>query len=240
MTARAPQVVSNDFEDLYISVRQGKKRIYNDEQLLHLPEIDPAHINAEEWKIRKRSAGRLIDYLKKKYRSLRILEVGCGNGWLSAKMADIPGSYVTGLDINQTEIAQANRVFVKDNLEFIYDLFNEDTFEDEKFDVIVFAASLQYFQSSQKAIELAFSLLQEGGELHIVDTHFYKADELEKAYERSRSYYNSLGFPQMADHYFHHSMDDLAGLKHHILLNPDSMLSLLAKRGPFHWITANP
>jgi len=239
MIARAPKVVSNDFEDLYLAVRMRENRLYSDEELLHLPDIDPGHINAEEWKIRKRSADRLISYLRKKHRSLRILEVGCGNGWLSAKMADIPGSYVTGLDINQTEIAQANRVFVKDNLEFMYDLFNEDTFEDEKFDVIVFAASLQYFQSAKKTLELALSLLQDRGEVHVVDTYFYKTEELAKANERSRSYYNALGFPQMADHYFHHAMDDLAGLKHHILLNPESMLSLLAKRGPFHWITVN-
>ena len=240
MIARDPRAVSNDFEDLYLAVRRCEKRIYSDEQLLRLPDIDPVHIHADEWKVRKRSAIRLIGYLQKKHRSLRILEVGCGNGWLSAKLAGIPGSYVAGLDINQTEIAQANRVFVKDNLEFIYDTFNEDTFEDEKFDVIVFAASLQYFQSAQKTLELALSLLQEGGEIHIIDTHFYKPEELSRADERSRSYYRSLGFPQMADHYFHHSIDTISGLNYHILLNPDSMLSLLAKRGPFHWITLNP
>src|SRR3569833_1948339 len=150
-------------------------------------------------------------------------------------MAGIPGSYVTGLDINQIEITQANRVFDADNLEFIYDLFNEDTFEDEQFDVIVFAASLQYFESAQKTLELALSLLREGGEVHIIDTHFYRPEELPKANERSRGYYNSLGFPQKTDKYFHHSISDLAGLKHHILLNPDSMLSQLAKRGSFLW-----
>jgi ubiquinone/menaquinone biosynthesis C-methylase UbiE len=240
MTARAPKVVSNDFEDLYFAVRRRENRIYSDGELACLPEIDARHVHAEEWKVRRRSAIRLIDYLQKKHRSLRILEAGCGNGWLSAKLAGIPGSYVTGLDVNQIEIIQASRVFVKDNLEFVYDAFNEDTFEDEKFDVIVFAASLQYFQSAQKTPELALSLLNKGGEVHIIDTHFYKTEEMAKADERSRSYYHSLGFPQMADHYFHHSIDDLAGLKHHILLNPDSMISLLAKRGPFHWITVNP
>ena len=238
--ARDQKVVSNDFEDLYLAVRQREKRIYSDEQLLRLPDIDPVHIHAGEWKIRRRSAARLIEYLLKKHRSLHILEVGCGNGWLSAKLAGIPGSHVKGLDINQTEIAQGNRVFVKNNLEFIYDTFNEDTFGNEKFDVIVFAASLQYFQSAIETLNLALSLLKDGGEVHITDTHFYKADELSRADERSRSYYRALGFPQMAGHYFHHSIEDLAGLKHHILLNPDSMLSLVAKRGPFHWITVNP
>jgi len=239
MIARSTEVVSNDFEDLYLAVRQREKRLYTDEQLCRLPDIDSVHIYAEEWKIRKRSSVRLTDYLRKKRRAMRILEVGCGNGWLSAKLSEIPGADVIGLDINQTEISQANRVFIKDNLEFVYDTFNEDTFPEIKFDVIVFAASLQYFESAKTILELALSILDTGGEVHIIDTHFYKREELSKANERTRNYYNSLGFPQMAEHYFHHSIDELSELKHHILLNPDSMLSPLAKKGPFHWITVN-
>jgi ubiquinone/menaquinone biosynthesis C-methylase UbiE len=239
MIARSTEVVNNDFEDLYLAVRQREKRLYTDEQVLRLPDIDSQHIYAEEWKIRKRSEIRLIEYLQKKRRPMRILEVGCGNGWLSAKLSDIPGADVIGLDINQIEISQANRVFIKDNLEFVYDAFNEDTFPDVKFDVIVFAASLQYFESAKAILQLALSILDSGGEVHILDTYFYKHAELDKASERTRNYYNSLGFPQMADHYFHHSIDALSELKRHILLNPNSMLNLLAKRGPFHWITIN-
>jgi ubiquinone/menaquinone biosynthesis C-methylase UbiE len=239
MIARSTEVVNNDFEDLYLAVRQCEKRLYSDEQVRRLPDIDSLHIYAEEWKIRKRSGMRLIEYLQKKHRPMRILEVGCGNGWLSAKLSEIPGADVIGLDINQTEISQANRVFVKDNLEFVYDTFNEDTFPDIKFDVIVFAASLQYFESAKAILELALSMLDTCGEIHIIDTHFYKHEELGKANERTRNYYNSLGFPHMADHYFHHSIDELSELKHHILLNPDSMLSALTKKGPFHWITVD-
>jgi ubiquinone/menaquinone biosynthesis C-methylase UbiE len=165
--------------------------------------------------------------------------VGCGNGWLSAKLANIPGADVVGLDINQAEISQASRVFSKDNLEFVYDIFNGDTFPDIKFDVIVFAASLQYFPSVKSILDQALLMLNEGGEVHIMDTHFYKPEEVRKADERSRNYYNALGFQQMADHYFHHSIDELSGLEHHILLNPNSILRLLDKRGPFHWITVN-
>jgi ubiquinone/menaquinone biosynthesis C-methylase UbiE len=239
MITKEPEAIKTDFEDLYLAVRQPEKRVYTDEQLRLLPDIDPLHIHAGEWKIRKRSATRLVDYLRKKHRSLRILEVGCGNGWLSARLADIPGSLVTGLDINQAEINQACRVFNKDNLEFVYDTFNEDAFADEKFDVIVFAASLQYFPSVKAILQQALALLDEGGEVHIMDTHFYKAEELSKANERSRNYYNAIGFPQMAEHYFHHSIEELSGLSHHILVDPGSIFSILVKRGPFHWITVN-
>jgi 2-polyprenyl-3-methyl-5-hydroxy-6-metoxy-1,4-benzoquinol methylase len=238
ITKEAP-VTNTDFEDLYLAVRLQEKRVYTDEQLRTLPDIDPLHIHAGEWKIRKRSCMRLLLYLFKKHRSLRILEVGCGNGWLSAKLAGIPGALVTGLDINHIEISQASRVFDLENLDFVYDTFNEDTFQDEKFDVIVFAASLQYFPSVKAILEQALSLLNTNGEVHIIDTHFYKPEEINRAHARTRNYYNSMGYPQMAEQYFHHAMDELNGFEHHILLNPDSMLNLIAKRGPFHWITIN-
>jgi ubiquinone/menaquinone biosynthesis C-methylase UbiE len=236
---KEPQVVNTDFEELYLAVRQREKRVYTDEQLRILPDIDPLHIHAAEWQIRKRSSARLVSYLTKKHRSLRILEVGCGNGWLSSKLADIPGSLVTGLDINQVEINQASRVFDKENLDFVYDTFNEDTFPGESFDVILFSASLQYFPSVKSILEQALSLLNSDGEVHIMDTRFYKPEEINKAEGRSRGYYNSLGFPQMSEYYFHHAINELSGLKHHILIDPDSILSLLIKKGPFHWITVN-
>src|ERR1700760_1446554 len=141
-TGKRARVPKPDFEDLYIAARKQEKRLYTDEQLTRLPDIDPVHPYYPEWKIRKHSSERLVKYLERKRRNLRILEIGCGNGWLSAKLAGISDANVIGLDINQVEINQATRVFKKSNLQFIYDTFNDNTFEDETFDVIVFAASL--------------------------------------------------------------------------------------------------
>jgi ubiquinone/menaquinone biosynthesis C-methylase UbiE len=232
---RSSQNLKPDFEDLYIAVRQQEKRIYTDEQLQLLPDID--HIYYDEWKIRKRSSERLITYLEKKHKSLRILEVGCGNGWLSAKLSNIPNTKVTGLDINQLEIEQANRVFKKDNLEFIYDSFNDNTFDNEKFDVIVFAASLQYFPSVINVFKQALSILKHAGEVHIIDTPFYTPLEAEKANERSCKYYAALGIPEMSQHYFHHSISEFWGFKYEILFNPTSLFSRLFKKDPFYWVT---
>ncbi len=69
----------------------------------------------------KRTARRLVHYLGARKKTLEILEVGCGNGWLTHQLADIPGTRVTGLDINFTELQQAARVFSNDpNLRFIH------------------------------------------------------------------------------------------------------------------------
>lgn len=228
------QKLRMDFEELYIAVRQQEKRIYTDEQLQLLPDID--HIFYDEWKIRKRSSERLTEYLVKKHKSLKMLEVGCGNGWLSAKLANIPDTQVTGLDINQVEIDQANRVFKKDNLEFIYDSFTDGTFENEQFDVIVFAASLQYFPSVINVMKQALAILKKGGEVHVIDTPFYTPGETGKANDRSQKYYTSLGIPEMADHYFHHSISEFWGFKYEILFDPTSIFNMIFKKDPFYWV----
>lgn len=231
---KRPQILKPDFEDLYIAVRQQEKRIYTDEQLQLLPDID--HLYYNEWKIRKRSCERLITHIAKKRRHLRILEVGCGNGWLSAKLSNIPNTRITGLDINQVEIDQASRVFKRDNLEFIYDSFNDNTFDSEKFDVIVFAASLQYFPSVVNVLKQALALLRDNGEVHIIDTPFYNPFEAELADERSCRYYAALGIPEMAEHYFHHSISEFWGFKYEILSNPENIFNRLFKKDPFYWI----
>jgi ubiquinone/menaquinone biosynthesis C-methylase UbiE len=236
ITKKQTQTVKADFEDLYIAVRQQEKRIYSDDQLKNLPEIDSLHIYCDEWQIRKRSGERLIAYLQRKRRYLKILEVGCGNGWLSAKMAEIQNVEVTGLDLNQVEINQASRVFKRDNLEFIYDTFNDNTFESETFDVIVFAASLQYFPSVINVLKQAQDILNIRGEIHIIDTPFYDPLESFEADHRSRKYYATLGFPEMADYYYHHSISEFWGFKYRILFNPDNLFNRLFKKDPFNWI----
>ena len=225
-----------DFEELYIAVREHEKKAYTDTQLQALPDFDSHSL---EWEIRKHSSERLITYLIKKNRFLRILEVGCGNGWLSAKMAALPKSHVTGLDVNMAEISQANRVFKKPNLEFVYDAFNDNTFEKERFDIVVFAASLQYFPSVVAVLQQAVRILDRGGEIHIMDTPFYHPEEAAKAADRCRSYYNDMGIPEMADHYFHHSISEFWGFNYRILFNPASLFHRLFKKDPFYWIAIN-
>jgi 2-polyprenyl-3-methyl-5-hydroxy-6-metoxy-1,4-benzoquinol methylase len=222
-----------DFEELYTAVRQQENKTYTDAQLQSLPDFS---IHSHEWEIRKQSSGRLLNYLGKKRKFLRILEVGCGNGWLSSKMAALPQTHVTGLDINHAEITQANRVFKSNNLEFIYDTFNDNTFDNERFDIIVFAAALQYFPSVVSVLRQAERLLNRGGEIHIIDTPFYDPDDAAVAATRCRDYYRDMGIPEMADHYFHHAVSEFWGFNYRVLFNPTSVFNRLFKKGPFYWI----
>jgi 2-polyprenyl-3-methyl-5-hydroxy-6-metoxy-1,4-benzoquinol methylase len=225
------------FEDLYLTVRQKEGRFYTDEQVSQLPDIEEIHPYFHEWQMRARSSGRLINYLQKKNKPLSILEIGCGNGWLSAKMAGLNGALVTGLDANKPEIEQARRVFKNSSVRFIYNNFNTESFgKYVKFDVIVFAASFQYFPLAKAIIDDAKQLLNPGGEIHIMDTHFYDTEEAKLSASRSKNYYATMGVAEMAGHYFHHSLKCLDGLDHKIMFNPNNIVNRITKKDVFYWI----
>ena len=231
------EAVDTTFGDLYIDVRTREKRVLTDCQVMFLPDIEPTHIHYKEWQVRKRSAKRLIDYLKGKNKSLNILEIGCGNGWLSSLMLTIRGSKVTGLDVNEPEIMQAKRLFKSENLDFICAGFDPAMFTGQEFDVILFAASIQYFPSLKNILENALSCLSKNGEIHIIDTNFYNPYQAEGAARRTENYYTEMGYPEMAAYYFHHTVNDLKPFNYRVLHNPHRLVNKIGKKDPFYWVT---
>lgn len=229
------------FEKLYIAARKKENRIYSDDQVKQLPRIESSNVHCREWQIRSRSVKRIINYLENKKRPLAILEIGCGNGWLSAKLSTIKDSTIIGTDINKTEIDQAKRLFAnKSNVKFKVGDIREIDFKNKKFDIIIFAASIQYFSSFEEIINYNILMLCKGGEIHILDTIFYKANEIEKARLRSLSYYRSIRYEEMAEFYFHHDIDSLNLFDHRLLFNPKALINKLFKKNePFPWICIN-
>jgi len=226
------------FEAQYYLLRKKENRIYTDDELLQLPRIDASHPYCKEWRIRKNSAGRLIKWLQQKDTALNILEVGCGNGWLSAQLSLINEASVTGIDINFAELQQAQRVFVDHkNLHFILGGLRDCIPGDKIFDVIVFAASLQYFSSLKEIISLALQHLSLPGEIHIIDTHFYPQDKVDGAKQRTENYFISIGQEEMANFYFHHCIDDLNQFNHSVLYDPNALFNRFGKsKNPFYHV----
>lgn len=237
MILTATHIISAGFEELYTDVRHKEGRVYSDEEVLHLPNTAKDHPHYQEWQIRKESCNRLKHYFEKKLTPLKILEVGCGNGWLAQQLAEIPGSKVTGADVNFTELQQAVRVFNHiPNLQFIHGGINAIEIEEAKYDFIVFAASIQYFASLETLIRYALQKLRPKGEIHILDSPFYKPGEISAAKERSARYYRDLGFPEMTEHYFHHSTDELNFFRFKTLYQPSLINRLSNNKNPFPWI----
>ncbi|ASU35179.1 class I SAM-dependent methyltransferase [Mucilaginibacter xinganensis] len=226
----------DNFGELYIDVRYKEGRVLSDGQVMFLPDIEPGHMHFNEWQIRKRSSQKLVNYLKIKNRPLDILEIGCGNGWLSSKLASVSNSTVIGLDANEPEIMQAKRVFTNERLQFIRSNFEPQFFKGRKFDIILFAAAIQYFPSFKNAIGDALSCLKNGGEIHIIDSNFYKPTEMVNAAKRTAAYYAELGYPEMAAHYFQHSITALQPFNYKILFNPASLVNRIINKNPFYWI----
>ncbi len=232
-------ITSNkNFEERYIALRRKENRIYSDKEVFQLPDIDVQHQHYKEWMIRKASVKKLINFLKKKNQSLKIMEIGCGNGWLSSQLSKIENSEVTGLDINLTELKQAERVFKNNHrLKFVYGEINADALADKKFNVIVFAASIQYFQSLKEVLDAALQRLHESGEIHIIDSPFYAKKDVMSAKKRSKEYYKLLGFPEMAEYYFHHSIEELQPYNFKVLYKPSFIKNkLFPNNSPFPWL----
>jgi ubiquinone/menaquinone biosynthesis C-methylase UbiE len=227
---------SKEFERLYIDLRSCEKRIYTDEEVAWLPDISEDHVHRKEWEIRKASAKKFLRYLVHKNRPLKILEVGCGNGWLSYQLSTIPYFSVTGIDINLEELQQAERVFAAiPNLNFSYG--DIGSMEFEQFDLIVFAAAIQYFPSFSEIIETASGLLNDEGEIHLIDSHFYSETEVKEAEKRSHIYFHNHGFDGMCRFYFHHSLNELKAFNFSILYDPKSRWNrIFKKKNPFYWI----
>lgn len=226
------------FEKLYIELRYTEGRIYNEKEIAELPIVAAADPHHKEWLLRKNSCDKLKRYIKRHPKICNILEVGCGNGWLSAQLTSVTKGCVTGVDINVLELEQARKVFNNiPNLNFMEGDIRDGILGDNKYDLIVFAASVQYFKSLKEILKTATKYLALQGEIHIIDTHFYKPDEVLLARVRSKNYFTEKGFPEMSDYYFHHNIKDLQGFPFVVLHDPHSRISkLLFNRNPFHWI----
>jgi SAM-dependent methyltransferase len=226
----------NEFENLYLQVRKKENRIYTDYELKNLPNIKKSHLS--EWMIRKNSAEKVAAYLKNKNKPLNIMDLGCGNGWLTHYIAQIKDSYIIGVDINRYELEQAARVF-KNHKFFFADIF-ADNFELGDFDIILLAGSIQYFRNANHLIERLLYLATRNGEIHIFDSPLYNPKEIPGAKSRTRKYYEKLGFSNMAEFYFHHSIDELKIFDPVFLYKPKkrNLFSRFLKdsSSPFPWI----
>ena len=202
-------------ESLYIKVRDKEGRVIPDSVLLQLPDTDTNSPYKQEWDIRKQNLERLLKYLHARFKNkaATIIDVGCGNGWMTHALYE-QGYSMHGVDLNLTELQQAEKVFGTNNtLKWYYADIMKDVLPIAPADIILLSASCQYFPDLYMLTERLLPILSTNGEIHLVDSIFY--DDTLAARQRSEAYYNSIGFPQMSQYYFHHSVKDLkkAGYK---------------------------
>ncbi len=228
---------------LYLSVREKEGRLYSDEVVAQLPVVLHGHPQANEWRARAASAARLTRHLARQAQPLHILDLGCGNGWLANRLSEA-GYQVVGVDQNLYELKQAARVFSSNpQVTFLAaDIFSAP-FAPETFDVILLASAIQYFPNLPALLNTLFQYLKPQGAIHIMDSPLYASEEIPSAMQRSEQYYASLGFPEMAEQYFHHGVADLGPFDAQWLYRPGprSLRQRLLRSvdSPFPWLVIN-
>ncbi len=130
----------------------------------------------------------------------RILDLGCGDGVLTAQLANIvPQGFVLGIDASRGMIATAvqNR---RDNLEFRLLDINQLNFKNE-FDLIFSNATLHWVKAHKKLLANTYNALKAGGIARFnfaADgncAHFYKVVRATMKLEEFAEYFESFEWP---------------------------------------------
>ena len=199
-----PKEPWKDFEEAYVNIRNKEGRIVSDEQLRDLPFLPAEHPLYKEWKLRAFSFDRFKRFIPKKS---SVLDLGCGNGWMTAQIADL-GNQVVGVDVNEPELVQAARVFNNPNISFAFaDVFIWEP--EQSFDLVIIASAIQYFPSPKDLLKRLFDVNKTLSKIIISDSPFYAGGEKQLALERSKNYYENNDVKDMGKHYYHHSLTDL-------------------------------
>lgn len=223
------------FEEKYLKVREKEGRVLSDDQARLLPDYQGASLLVSEWQMRQKTFTRFLAYLKKNSFS-STLDIGCGNGWFTKGIHAYTKGSTVGLDVNAEELEQANRIHHTPGLEFCYGDIFQDIFPDRKFDLITLNASIQYFPDLPDLMQVLYALLEQEGEIHILDSPFYPSSGIKAAQQRSKDYYTSVGYPEMADEYYHHSLDTLQQFQPKKLYQPSKLTKFLGRKdSPFSW-----
>lgn len=232
--------INDEFESVYLKVREKEKRIYSDEELIKLPFASKTNPHKKEWDLRTKSFLRFKNYIVSKKENINILDLGCGNGWFSGQLSKTFTNNFFCVDVNQGELKQGSKVYNSEKIKFIYaDIFKADI-PSAFFDIIIINAAVQYFPDLKILLGKLLNLIKENGEIHIIDSPIYTVNEAIQAKQRTRDYYLSLGFPEMSNNYYHHNWNEFRGFKYKLLYNPLSVIKklrqLIVKDSPFPWI----
>jgi len=99
---------------------------------------------------------------------MHVLDIGCGTGNFSIKLAGM-GCRVTGIDISDEMLEIARKKVKEQNLDIRF--FNMDTyklqFDNEYFDAAFSMAAFEFIKEPEKAIDEIFRVVKKGGQVLI-------------------------------------------------------------------------
>jgi ubiquinone/menaquinone biosynthesis C-methylase UbiE len=101
----------------------------------------------------------------------RILDVGCGTGYLARTLANrYPGAeQIVGIDAAPAMVKMANTVTHDDRLTFAVGVAEQIGYPDDTFDLIVSTTSFDHWSDQQAGLRECARVLRRGGQLVLVD-----------------------------------------------------------------------
>lgn len=117
----------------------------------------------------------LVRYAPKRKRALRVLDVGCGSGFLSITASQC-GWEVTGVDISNAKISAAidNAANMRANVNFICAEADELPFDSEQFDLVIHRNVLWNLPNPERAYAEWYRVLGKSGRLVYFDGEWQK------------------------------------------------------------------
>jgi 2-polyprenyl-3-methyl-5-hydroxy-6-metoxy-1,4-benzoquinol methylase len=235
LVSHAAIATFRDFQKNYYEVREKEKRVLSIAEILKLPYVEPTSTDYSLWKTRRYNINRFLKYLSKKKKRLQILDIGCGNGFFTNLMY-AQGHSLMGLDVNLVELRQAAEAFGSSTITWVYaDIFSDDLPE-KKFDMITLCSSFHYFEHPTQLLRRCKELLHPDGEIHLIDSPFYRETEIEMAKKRSMNYFRSIGTENMHKYYHHNSYKVFDGFDIIFKYKPNKLRIRIFQDSPFPWI----
>jgi SAM-dependent methyltransferase len=135
-----------------------------------LPRLPRRHPAAAEWRIRRESFDTLLAHAVDWSSGRRVLDLGAGCGWLSARLAE-RGHAAVALDrLDDEDDGRGLRQQGGASFVAVCADFDALPFEPGQFDVVIFNASLHYAREPERTLEFAVRMLAPGGSLVVMDS----------------------------------------------------------------------
>ena len=194
------------FQAEYETVRKAEGRGSEKKEFyLALPYRDLSNRNSWQWSIRARTYRYIEKELlpalhREPTRSLTVLDLGAGNGWLSYRLAAL-GHRPIAVDLQTNAYdGLGAAIHYRGELPALFPRFQAELdrlpFADAQFDCAIFNASFHYSENYDRTVAEAVRCLRPGGTIVIADSPTYSCEEagIEMIEERRRLFQERFGF----------------------------------------------
>lgn len=190
-----------------------ENRLYDDGEVREFPKTFSYNLHKDQWKVREALIDKFDAYLKKtlapETEPQNVLVVACGNGWLSARIAERDHLNVIAIDDRKWLLEQAVRVFYRSNLKFIQADINSKAFPGPTFDLIIIQEGTYLFSNLDILLESCMACLNPDGEIHLLSNLVFPDKKIVAAQAEMEVHFAEIDCPHVSEYVHLHNADSL-------------------------------